>query len=118
MKLLGRLHFRHSYSQNIFDHSVEVAHLMGLMAAELGLDVLTAKRAGLLHDIGKAVNHEIEGPHAVAGADIIKRYGENDAVVNGVASHHNDVRQSARSASWSAPPTPSAPPGLARAPRP
>lgn len=91
VKLLGRLHFRHSYSQNILDHSVEVAHLMGLMAAELGLDVPTAKRAGLLHDIGKAVNHEIEGPHAVVGADFIKRHGESEAVVNGVASHHNDV---------------------------
>ncbi len=91
VKLLGRLHFRHSYAQNILDHSVEVAHLMGLMAAELGVDVTQAKRAGLLHDIGKAVNHEIEGPHAVVGADIIKRYGETEAVVNGVASHHNDV---------------------------
>ena len=91
VKLLGRLHFRHSYAQNILNHSVEVAHLMSLMAAELGVDVATAKRAGLLHDIGKAVNHEIEGPHAVVGADLIKRYGESDAVVNGVASHHNDV---------------------------
>ncbi len=91
VKLLGRLHFRHSYAQNILDHSVEVAHLMGLMASELGVDVGTAKRAGILHDIGKAVNHEIEGPHAVVGADLIKRYGESDAVVNGVASHHNDV---------------------------
>jgi ribonuclease Y len=90
-KILGRLHFRHSYSQNILDHSIEVAHLMGLMAAELGLDIESAKRAGLLHDIGKAVNHEIEGPHAVVGADLIKRYGESDAVVNGVASHHNDI---------------------------
>jgi ribonuclease Y len=91
VKLLGRLHFRHSYSQNILDHSVEVAHLMGLMAAELGADITIAKRAGLLHDIGKAVNHEIEGPHAVVGADIIKRYGESEVVVNAVASHHNDV---------------------------
>jgi ribonuclease Y len=91
VKLLGRLHFRHSFSQNILDHSVEVAHLMGLMAAELGLDVMTAKRAGLLHDIGKAVNHEVEGPHAVVGADFIKQHGESEAVVNGVASHHNDV---------------------------
>jgi ribonuclease Y len=91
VKLLGRLHFRHSYAQNILDHSVEVAHLMGLMAAELGVDITLAKRAGLLHDIGKAVNHEIEGPHAVVGADIIKRYGETEPVVNGVASHHNDV---------------------------
>ncbi len=91
VKLLGRLHFRHSYAQNILDHSVEVAHLMALMAAELGVDIASAKRAGLLHDIGKAVNHEIEGPHAVVGADLIKRYGESESVVNGVASHHNDV---------------------------
>jgi ribonuclease Y len=91
VKLLGRLHFRHSYAQNILDHSVEVAHLMALMAAELGVDVSSAKRAGLLHDIGKAVSHEIEGPHAVVGADFIKRFGESEAVVNGVASHHNDV---------------------------
>jgi ribonucrease Y len=91
VKLLGRLHFRQSYSQNILDHSVEVAHLTGLIAAELGLDVALAKRAGLLHDIGKAVNHEFEGPHAVIGADLLKRLGECEAVVNGVASHHNDV---------------------------
>jgi ribonuclease Y len=91
VKQLGRLHFRHSFSQNILDHSVEVAHLMGLMASEMGLDVTAAKRAGLLHDIGKAINHEAEGPHAVVGAELIKRYGETDSVVNGVASHHNDV---------------------------
>lgn len=89
--LLGKLHFRHSYSQNILDHSVEVAHLMGLMAAELGMDILTAKKVGLLHDIGKAVNHELEGPHAVIGAGILKRCGEPECVVNGVASHHSDV---------------------------
>jgi len=91
VKLLGRLHFRHSFSQNILDHSVEVAHLMGLMAAELGLDPVQARRTGLLHDIGKAVSHEMEGPHAVVGADLIRRYGETEAVANGVASHHNDV---------------------------
>jgi len=91
VKLLGRLHFRHSYSQNVLDHSIEVAHLMGIMAAELGLDIAIAKRTGLLHDIGKAVNHEVEGPHAIVGAEFIKRYGETEAVVNGVASHHNDV---------------------------
>src|SRR5438128_352342 len=91
VKRLGRLRYRRSFSQNILDHSVEVAHLMALMAAELGLDVASAKRAGLLHDIGKAVNHEIEGPHAVTGAELIKRYGESDVVVNAVASHHNDV---------------------------
>jgi ribonuclease Y len=91
VKLLGRLHFRHSYSQNVLNHSVEVAQLMGLMASELGIDTMLAKRAGLLHDIGKAITHEVEGPHAVVGADFIKRYGEMEAVVNGVASHHNDV---------------------------
>ncbi len=91
VKLLGRLHFRHSYSQKILDHSVEVAHLMGLMAGELGLDITLAKRCGLFHDIGKAVNHEVEGPHAIVGADFIKRYGETESVINGVASHHNDV---------------------------
>lgn len=91
VKLLGRLKFRHSYSQNVLEHSIEVAHLMSLMAGELGLDIMTAKRAGLLHDVGKAVNHEIEGAHAIVGADIIKRYGESDAVVNGVASHHGEV---------------------------
>ena len=91
VKLLGQLHFRHSYAQNLLDHSVEVAHLMGLMAAELGIDVSVAKRAGLLHDIGKAVNHVVEGPHAVVGAELIKQHGESEAVVNGVASHHNDV---------------------------
>lgn len=91
VKVLGRLHFRHSFSQNILDHSVEVAHLMGLMAAEMGLEVSAAKRAGLLHDIGKAITHDTEGPHALVGADFIRRHGESEAVVNGVASHHNDV---------------------------
>jgi ribonucrease Y len=91
IKLLGRLHFRHSFSQNILQHSVEVAQLMALMAAELGIDIVSAKRAGLLHDIGKAVNHEIEGAHAIVGADIVQRYGESEAVVNGVASHHGEV---------------------------
>lgn len=91
VKLLGRLHFRRSYSQNILDHSVEVAQLMGLMAAELGIDDAPARRAGLLHDIGKALGHEVEGPHAVVGADFAKRHGEPDSVVNAIASHHNDV---------------------------
>jgi len=91
VKLLGRLRFRQSFSQNILDHSMEVAHLMGLMAAEMGLDVAAAKRSGLLHDIGKAVNHEVEGAHALVGADLIRRYGESEEVVNAVASHHDEV---------------------------
>ena len=91
VKRLGRLRFRHSFSQNILDHSVEVAQLMALMGAELGLDVTTAKRAGLLHDIGKAINHEVEGSHAIIGAEFIKRYGESEDVINGVASHHDEV---------------------------
>lgn len=90
-KLLGRLRFRHSFSQNVLDHCVEVGHLTGLLAAELGLDIATAKRCGLLHDIGKAVNHEIEGAHALIGADLLRRYGESEEVVNAVASHHDEV---------------------------
>jgi ribonuclease Y len=92
IKLLGKLHFRHSYSQNVLDHSIEVSSIMGLMASELGLDITSAKRAGLFHDIGKAVSHEIEGPHALVGADFIKRLGETEVVVNAVASHHNEVQ--------------------------
>jgi ribonuclease Y len=91
VKLLGRLHFRHSFSQNVLQHSNEVAQLMGLMAAELGIDVASARRAGLLHDIGKAVSHEVEGAHALVGAEILKRYGEPEAIVNGVASHHGEA---------------------------
>jgi ribonuclease Y len=91
VKLLGRLRFRHSFSQNVLDHSIEVAQLVGLLAAELGLNVMIAKRTALLHDIGKAVNHEIEGAHALVGADFLKRYGESEEVVNGVASHHDEV---------------------------
>ena len=91
VKLLGRLHFRHSLSQNLLKHSIEVAELMGLMAAELGIDVASARRAGLLHDIGKAVSHEVEGAHALVGAEIIQRYGEAEAIVNGVASHHGEA---------------------------
>ncbi len=90
-KLLGRLKYRHSFSQNVLSHSIEVSYLCGLMAAELGADEMTAKRAGLLHDIGKAIDHEVEGPHAIIGADFVKRYGESEAVVNGVASHHDEV---------------------------
>ena len=91
VRTLGRLRFRHSFSQNVLDHSVEVAHLMGLLAAEMGLDVATAKRAGLLHDIGKAISHEVEGAHALVGADLIRRCGETEEVVNAVASHHDEA---------------------------
>ncbi len=91
VKLLGRLRFRHSFSQNVLDHSIEVAYLMGLMASEMGMDVQSAKRAGLLHDIGKAIDHEVEGSHAIIGADFIKRHGEAENIVNGVASHHGEV---------------------------
>jgi ribonuclease Y len=91
VKLLGRLRFRHSYAQNILDHSVEVAQLCGLMAAELRANVDLAKRTGLLHDIGKAVSHEVEGAHAAVGAELARRYGEPPEVVNGVAAHHNEV---------------------------
>ena len=90
-QVLGRLKFRMSFSQNVLDHSVEVAHLTGLMAAELGLDVHAAKRAGLLHDIGKALQQDMEGSHAVIGADFLKRLGETEGIVNGVASHHDEV---------------------------
>lgn len=88
---LGRLHFRHSYSQNVLSHSIEVAHLMSVMAAELGLDTSMAKRVGLLHDIGKAVNHEVEGAHAQVGAELLRRFGEPAEVVHAVAAHHDEV---------------------------
>lgn len=91
VKHLGRLHFRSSFSQNVLHHSIEVAHLCGLMASELGIDPVTARRAGLLHDIGKALGHEFEGPHALVGAEFIKHLGESPVVVNAVAAHHDEV---------------------------
>lgn len=89
--LLGKLKYRFSYGQNVLDHSLEVSHLMGLMAGELGLDVALAKRIGLLHDFGKAVTHEIEGTHAVIGHDLALRYGESKEVANGIGCHHYEM---------------------------
>ncbi|MBW1900734.1 MAG: ribonuclease Y [Deltaproteobacteria bacterium] len=92
IKLIGRLKYRSSYAQNVLQHSLEVSFLCGVMASELGLNVKQAKRAGLLHDIGKAVDHEVEGPHAAIGADLAKKYGESTKVVHAVAAHHEEIQ--------------------------
>ena len=94
LRLLGRLKFRTSYGQNVLVHSLEVAHLAGLMASELGVNAKLAKRAGLLHDLGKAVDHEVEGSHAAIGANLARRYGESEAVVHIIESHHAEVEAS------------------------
>lgn len=91
VRTLGRLRYRTSYGQNVLNHSLEVAYLCGVMASELGLDPVPAKRAGLLHDIGKAIDREVEGNHAVIGADLARRFGESDVIVHAIEAHHNDV---------------------------
>src|SRR5204862_4120093 len=90
-KLLGRMHYRTRYGQNVLAHSIECARLASLLAAELGANEQTASRAALMHDIGKAVSHEVEGPHALVGGELARRYGESEAVAHAMEAHHNEV---------------------------
>ena len=91
IRLLGRMKFRTSYGQNALKHSIEVAQLSGLIAGEIGLDVRLAKRAGLLHDIGKSIDHDVEGSHIQIGSDLCRKYKESATIINAVEAHHGDV---------------------------